>query len=104
MQQGLLLLVQLDLFKPLIDTGLVFAVKRHGLFSGTALIIQIGYRKFPSVLVFGDADQIADFHFLARLAALAIDVHFAAANRIAGQTARLKKTRGPQPLIDADVI
>lgn len=104
MQQSLLLLVQLDLLQPLIDTGLVFVVKRRSLLRRTALFIQIRHRNLPTVLVLGDANQIADFHFFTRLATLAVDMYFAAIDCIGGQASRLEKTRGPQPFIDADLV
>jgi hypothetical protein len=102
--QGLLLFMQLDLLKPFGYAGLIFAVEQGRFLSRAALLIEIGNPNFPTVLILTDNNKIAYFDFLARLAALTVNMHFAAVNRFRSQTAGFEKTCRPQPFINADFV
>lgn len=101
--QGILLLLQFDLPPAFFPAGLVFVEQQRRFLGRAALLVEIGDADFPSVLILGHCDHIADFDVLARLAALAVNMNLAAAHGVGGEAAGLEKPRGPQPFIDTNL-
>ena len=102
--QGFLLLVFIDLLLAFEGAGRVFLIQRTGFAGRTTLFVEIADDQRPSILFLADGHRIADFDVLAGFATLTIDMHLAAGDGFGSQAARLEKTRGPQPFIDAYAI
>lgn len=99
--KGAFLFLLYDLFLALLPTRFVLLIQQCGLAGRTPLFVDAGYGDIPTVLVLMNRQSVADFDVSGRFAALAIMMNLAAGDRVGGEPARLKKTRGPQPFIDA---
>lgn len=94
-ERGLLLFVQFHQLLPFGGAGRVFDIQLGRLLGRTALPIQTGDKNIPGILILGDADAIAEPNIPAGLAALAVDMHLSAADRVGRQAAGLEKPCGP---------
>ena len=86
------------------DAFLGFFVKRLRLRRGTAQFCDVFYDNGPFKRPAANGQLVRGPDDATRLGARAVDFDFATADGFGGEPARLEKSRGPQPFVDADIL